>query len=169
MTTIFLAYSPQSLPHYYGDNALAQLQMLADVRLNRSDAPMTPEDLIRQAQNCQIIVSSRIPEVPAAVFDNLPNLLAYCRCAVDIRNIDVEAANRNGVLVTRATPGFSGSVSEWIIGVMIDLSRDISRTSYAYRRGEEPHIRMGRELRGATLGIVGYGTIAVYLTKIASA
>ena len=45
------------------------------------------------------------------------------RCAIDIRNIDVPAASRHGVLVTQASAGFIPSVSEWIIGVMIDLSR----------------------------------------------
>ena len=33
-------------------------------------------------------------------------LVAFLRCAVDIRDVDVEAASAQGVLVTRATPGF---------------------------------------------------------------
>ena len=169
MTTIFLSYSPQSLEHYYGSRALAQLQALADVRLNHRETQMTPDDLVREAGDCQIIVSSRIPEVPASVFDRLPNLVAYCRCAVDIRNIDVAAASRNGVLVTQATAGFAVSVSELILGGMIDLSRHLSHANIAYRRGVMPEIRMGRELRGATLGVVGYGAIARYLCKIAHA
>ncbi|HEY4072609.1 MAG TPA: NAD(P)-dependent oxidoreductase [Herbaspirillum sp.] len=169
MVSIFLAYSPQARIHYYGAHALAQLKTLGDVRLYHGESPITSDDLIALAKDCRIIIASRVPEVPAEVFAQLPELIAYCRGAVDIRNIDVGAASRNGVLVTQATPGFAGSVSEWIIGAMIDLSRDISRSSNAYKNGLAPAIRMGCELRGATLGVVGYGTIARYLCKIANA
>ena len=49
------------------------------------------------------------------------------RCAMDIRNIDVAAASAAGVLVTHASAGFGNSVAEWVLGVMIDLARHISR------------------------------------------
>jgi len=89
-----------------------------------------------------------------------------CRCAVDIRNIDVAAASAQGVLVTQASAGFMTSVSEWIVGVMVDLGRGISDAVLAYRAGRAPRVAMGRELRGATLGIVGLGQIGRTLADI---
>ncbi len=90
----------------------------------------------------------------------LPQLVALCRCAVDIRNIDVAAASAHGILVTQASAGFMASVSEWIVGVMIDLSRHISASGARLPRRPRSRRRvMGRELRGATLGIVGFGQI----------
>jgi len=169
MTTILLTHSPLARENYYGEPALQALRGLGEVRLNPGADPADPADLIRLAQGCQIIVSSRLAAAPAQVFDALPDLVAFCRVAVDIRNIDVAAASRQGVLVTHATPGFAASVSEWIIGVMIDASRDISRSAAAYWRGEMPAINMGRELRGATLGIIGHGHIGGYLAPLARA
>jgi D-3-phosphoglycerate dehydrogenase len=93
--------------------------------------------------------------------------VAFLRVAVDIRNIDVAAASREGVLVTQATPGFAASVSELAIGFMIDLGRRISQSVIEYRSGREAEVYMGRQLAGSTLGILGYGTIGEYLAKLA--
>ncbi|WP_050477839.1 hydroxyacid dehydrogenase [Herbaspirillum rhizosphaerae] len=169
MATIYLAYSPQTRVNYYGERALARLQALGEVRLNQTEIPLTPADLAREAAGCDIIVAPRIPAATAELFDNLPQLVAYCRGAVDIRTVDVAAAGRNGVLVTHATPGFAASVAEWVLGAMFDLSRNISDAVMAYRSGLVPEVRMGRELRGATLGVAGYGTIGQYLCRIAQA
>jgi D-3-phosphoglycerate dehydrogenase len=169
MADIYLAYSPETRANYYGDKPLALLRALGTVRLNDRETPLTPGDLARAAAGCDIIVAPRIPAATAEVFDHLPQLVAYCRGAVDIRNIDVDAASRNGVLVTRATPGFAASVAEWVLAAMFDLSRGISDAALAYRNGIVPAVRMGRELRGATLGVAGYGTIGQYLCRIAQA
>src|SRR5207248_613437 len=85
----------------------------------------------------------------------------------DIRNIDVGAASAAGVLVTRASPGFIQSVAELALGFMVDLSRGVSRTSADYHAGRTPEVRMGRQLAGSRLGIIGYGSIGRYLAGIA--
>jgi len=108
-------------------------------------------------------------EGPAAVFAQLPDLVAFVRCAVDIRNVDVGAASANGVLVTRASPGFVDSVAELTVGMMVDLARGISDATLAYRAGEQPAARMGRQLRGSTLGIIGYGHIGTRLAQLGQA
>ena len=70
------------------------------------------------------------------------------------------------MLVTRATPGFMASVSEMTLGMMIDLGRGITDATIAYRKGQEAEPRMGRQLHGATVGIMGYGAIARHLAPI---
>jgi D-3-phosphoglycerate dehydrogenase len=169
MTTIFLTHSPQTLENYYGQRALTQLRACATVKLNPARHVLSVDELVEAAQGCQIIVSSRETAAPAEVLERLPELAAFCRVAVDIRNIDVQAASQQGVLVTRATPGFDTSVGEWVIGVMIDLSRGLSRAAAGYWQGKPPEIAMGRELRGSTLGIVGYGFIGKRLAGMARA
>jgi D-3-phosphoglycerate dehydrogenase len=88
------------------------------------------------------------------------------RCAVDIRNVDVGAASAAGVLVTRASPGFVDSVAELALGLMVDLARGIADATLAYRAGEQPAARRGRQLRGSTLGIIGYGHIGTRLAQL---
>jgi len=167
--TVLLTHGASALAHYYGPHALAQLQALAVVRRRDDDKPWTDDALTAAAQGCDIIVSDRSVPAGAALLERLPQLVALCRCAVDIRNIDVAAASAQGILVTQASAGFMTAVTEWVVGTMIDLSRHISRAVHAWRSGAAPPIAMGRELRGATLGIVGYGQIGRCLADVAQA
>src|SRR6185503_20314649 len=75
-------------------------------------------------------------------------------------------ASRNGILVTQASAGFIPSVSEWIIGAMIDLGRRLSESTAAYRAGRVPAAEMGVQLEGATIGVIGYGQIARRLCEL---
>jgi D-3-phosphoglycerate dehydrogenase len=156
---VFLTHGPSALANYYGERALAALRAVAEVQLHDSDAPWTLDALAAAAQHCDIVVSDRRAEGPAALLQRLPRLAAFVRCAVDIRNIDVPAASALGILVTQASAGFAAAVSEWVFGTMIDLSRGISDAVGQYRAGANPAVGMGRELRGATLGVIGYGQI----------
>ncbi|MCY7319601.1 MAG: hydroxyacid dehydrogenase [Ramlibacter sp.] len=169
MARIFLTHPDEARRLYYGERALAGLQALGQVSLNTSGHELAVAELIEAAQGCEVIVSYRQTPGAAALFDALPALVAFSRCAIDIRNVDVAAASRQGVLVTQASAGFIASVAEWVVGAMVDLSRQISAASAAYHAGSTPPAAMGRELRGATLGVIGYGQIGRYLCSLGSA
>jgi len=166
---ILLTHSPEALGLYYGDRALAGLRALGDVVVHRGDAPLEGEALIEAARDCALVVSYRQSPAPAALFERLPGLVAFLRCAIDIRNIDVAAASRAGVLVTQASAGFVTSVSELVFGLMIDASRGITESTLAYRSGKVPPARTGRELKGATLGVIGYGQIGREVARLGKA
>jgi len=79
MTKIYLTHSPDALKNYYGDRALTQLRALGEVKLNPFDRPLSSDELIREAQGQDIVVASRDSAAPAALFDQLPELIAFCR------------------------------------------------------------------------------------------
>lgn len=166
MPTVFLTHSPDMLANYYGARALAALRKHATVKLNETGRVLDATSLAQAARGCEIIVSDRQTAGPAALFPLLPDLVAFLRVAIDIRNIDVQAASAHGVLVTHATAGFIASVAEMAVGMMIDCGRDITRSTIDYRSGREAEPRMGRQLKGATLGIMGYGAIGEYLGRL---
>ena len=166
MTRIFLTHVPDMLKNYYGDRATAALGRLGELRVNPVGRVLDADALAEAARGCEIIVSDRQTPGPAAFFKQAPDLVAFLRCAVDIRNIDVSAASAEGVLVTRATPGFAASVAEMALGFMIDHARGITDATLVYRQGRAPDARMGRQLNGTSLGIIGYGVIGQYLAKL---
>lgn len=166
MTTIFLTHIPDMLANYYGPRALAALRALGEVRLNETGKVLDAQALAKAAAGCAIIVSDRQTPGPAEFFPLAPDLVAFLRVAVDIRNIDVKAASAQGVLVTHATPGFIASVAEQAIGFMIDCGRNISASAATYHAGQVPEARMGRQLKGSTVGIIGYGVIGEYLAPL---
>jgi D-3-phosphoglycerate dehydrogenase len=166
MATILLTHADDARALYYGAEALTRLRALGEVRLNETGRALATAQLLELARGCEVIVSDRITEGPAAVFEQLPDLVAFVRCAVDIRNVDVGAASASGVLVTRASAGFIDAVAELAVGFMVDLARGITAATVAYRAGAGAAARMGRQLRGSTLGIIGYGQIGRRLAQL---
>ena len=166
MPRIFLTHPPEALANYYGERAVAGLQGLGEVRFNSAGRELSTKELIEAARGCAVIVSYRQTPGEAELFRNAPDLVAFSRCAIDIRNVDVAAASAAGILVTQASAGFVASVSEWVIGAMVDLGRRITASTESYHAGEVPHGLLGIELKGSTLGILGYGQIGRNLAEL---
>src|SRR5205085_6465430 len=166
---IFLTHVPDMLENYYGPRALAEMRKHGEVRVNTSGKVLDAKALAEAAKGCEIIVSDRQTPGPAEFFPLAPDCCAFLRVAVDIRNIEVDAASAQGVLVTRATPGFMASVSEMAIGFMIDCGRKITEQVIDYRNGLDPEPRRGVQLNGATVGLMGFGAIAQHLAPICQA
>ncbi|MBC7437604.1 MAG: hydroxyacid dehydrogenase [Bdellovibrionales bacterium] len=169
MTRILLTHPVIVRPNYFPPASLAALAALGDLTVNESGLEWSTEELIAHARDCDIVVNYRETPAGAAIFDSLPRLKAWVRVAVDIRNIDIAAASRNGVLVTNASGVFVSSVAEWTIAAMIDVGRRFSDSIAAYHAGRVPVPVMGPELKGATVGIIGYGRISRYLVDLALA
>ena len=124
------------------------------------------QELIAAARGCELIISYRQTPGETELFRNSPDLVAFSRCAIDIRNVDVAAASEMGILVTQASAGFIASVAEWNVGAMVELGRGVSATNASYHAGNVPAAPMGRQLRGATLGVIGYGRIGRYQCEL---
>ena len=162
---ILLTHPPAARELYYGARALAALQALGPVRLNAGGA-LVGDALVVAAAGCRVIVADRAVPAPGALFAALPGLVAFVRNAVDIRTVDVDGASAAGVLVTQASPGFVPAVAELVVGLMVDLCRGVSVAAAHYRAGRQPPVRMGRQIAGSTVGIVGYGAIGRRLAGV---
>lgn len=164
---ILLTHTDEARALYYGPRAQSALEALGvPVRLNTTGSPLEGEALIEAAQGMRLIVADRAVPAPATLFAALPDLVAFIRGAVDIRTVDVAAASAHGVLVTHASPGFVAAVCELVLGLMVDLSRSVSDAVAAYRAGRQPPVRMGRQIAGSTVGVIGYGAIGHRLAQV---
>jgi D-3-phosphoglycerate dehydrogenase len=166
---ILLAHAQEERDLYYGEEALAGLRALGDVRLNLSGKPLAGPELIAAASGCAIIVGDSKATADASLFAAVPDLVAYVHGHVDLRRVDVAAASANGILVTRASAGFGPAVAELVVGFMIDLSRGITRSTLLWRSGGDPRPHLSSQLSGKTLGIIGYGHIGRHLARLAGA
>ena len=166
---LLLSHVPRARAQYYGARALARLQALVDVVLHEGEAPLDPAGLIAAAREVDLIIADRATPVSGEIFAALPRLKAVMRSAIDIRNIDVAAASSAGVLVTHAEAGFVQSDVELALGFLVDLSRGVSRAAADYHAGRLPEIRVGRQLGGSTVGIIGYGRISRALAPLLAA
>lgn len=170
MTRVLITHNRDLLDNFYSARAVERLREFVDVKMNGTDEPLRGDALVEAALDCDIVISDRLAPGTAEVFDRLPKLAAYLRCAVDIRNVDVAAASRNGILVVRCSAGYAQAVSELALGLMIDLARKISESTASYKDGLADHpMVLGRQLYGSTIGVVGYGAIGRRIVDLAMA
>ncbi|MBK5331002.1 MAG: hypothetical protein JJD93_03475 [Ilumatobacteraceae bacterium] len=165
MLTAFLTHNPEDLVAYYG-RALPELKSIAEVVCNPVDRDLSTAELIAAARGCDVIIAHRSTPGDAAVFNELPGVIAFLRCAVDISTIDVPAASSAGVVVGHAEKSFVASTAELALALMLDLARNLTESTIDYRQVVQPPQRPGRQLRGRTAGIIGYGAIGSYLADL---
>lgn len=98
-----------------------------------------------------------------------PQLKVIARAGVGLDNLDTKAAQRLGVPVVFAPGGNADTVAEHTIALILDLVRGITRQSRAVAEGRwEERVRYsGNELRGLTLGVLGFGSIGQRVARFA--
>jgi D-3-phosphoglycerate dehydrogenase len=132
-----------------------------------SDIMMEQAELIERIKDIDgyIFGMEFITEVVLAVAKNLKII---CKHGVGLDNVDYQAAQRHQVVVTNCPGLNSNSVAELVIGLMIGLSRQISRCDAEMRRYIWSSFS-GKEIAQKTLGIIGMGAIGKILAKYARA
>ncbi|HYD27371.1 phosphoglycerate dehydrogenase [Brevundimonas sp.] len=126
--------------------------------------------LIERIKGVHVLGVRSRTQVSARVLDAADKLMAVAAFCIGTNQIDLEAAAERGVAVFNAPWSNTRSVVELAIGLAIALLRDVTDKSAAMHRGEWNKSATGsRELRGKTLGIVGYGAIGSQLSVLAEA
>jgi phosphoglycerate dehydrogenase-like enzyme len=140
---------------------------------------------LRERASVDIFTESRIPvhlltgydalvanrertRFPRPVLDQLPNLRIIAQTGNHVYHIDMQAAQERGVIVAKATGGFSRGAAELTFGLMIAVMRGVATNDAAMRAGGWPS-PLGRVLHGKTLGIVGLGHVGRAVAQLASA
>jgi D-3-phosphoglycerate dehydrogenase len=111
-------------------------------------------------------------KVRQALIDASPNLKVICRGGVGIDNIDHEYALTKGIPTYNTPAASSGSVAELVFAHFFGLSRDVQRSNNEMRQQSGDFNKLkkayanGQQLRGRTLGILGFGRIGVEAARI---
>jgi D-3-phosphoglycerate dehydrogenase len=168
---VLLTHNHDLLKHFYGNKAVEQLKALPiELIMNDSDEPLRGDALVKAAEGCEVVISDRLAAGPREVMSRLKDVKTFIRCAVDIRNIDVDAASDANILICRCSSGYADSVGEHAIALMLDLARGITRDAERYHAGEATHPMVFRkQLAGAHVGVIGYGSIGKRIVELALA
>ena len=148
----------------------AAVQRLEDAgyTVETAKGALGEDDLIERIRGVHVLGIRSKTMVTERVLQAADRLMAVAAFCIGTNQIDLPAASDHGVAVFNAPYSNTRSVVELAIGVMISLMRDVSDKSAAMHRGEWNKSATGsRELRGKTLGIVGYGAIGSQLSVLA--
>ncbi len=128
------------------------------------------DDLIEKIKGVHVLGIRSKTNVTARVLEAADRLLAVAAFCIGTNQIDLDACSDHGVAVFNAPYSNTRSVVELAIGLTITLMRDVVDKSAAMHTGKWNKSADGsRELRGKTLGIVGYGAIGSQLSVLAEA
>jgi len=126
------------------------------------------DDLIAAIKGVHVLGIRSKTTVSRRVLEEADRLMAVAAFCIGTNQIDLEAAADHGVAVFNAPYSNTRSVVELAIGLMIVLMRDVPDKSAAMHVGKWNKSATGsKELRGKTLGIVGYGAIGSQLSVLA--
>jgi D-3-phosphoglycerate dehydrogenase len=121
------------------------------------------------ADSDALIVRSAV-KVTKDVLAKAPKLRIIGRAGVGVDNVDIEAATAAGVLVMNTPGGNAVSVAEHTLALMLSMARAIPQASVSTKSGKwEKKKFLGNELRGKTLGVIGFGSIGREVVKRAKA
>jgi len=153
--------------------ALRRLAECARVDLWDDDAPPPHADLVKRSRGCDAILTMVSDRIDAALFRQAPHLRVVSNLAVGLDNIDLAAATRAGVAVGH-TPGvLADTTAELAIALMFAVARRVVEADRFVRarrwRMWTPRLMLGRDLAGATLGIIGFGSIGRAVARRAAA
>ncbi|RLG47688.1 MAG: D-glycerate dehydrogenase [Thermoproteota archaeon] len=146
------------------ERGLSKIREHFEVDLWPEEAPPPKEVIIERVKDKDALVSLLTDPIDAEVMDAAPNLRIIAQYAVGFDNIAVEEATKRGIYVTN-TPGvLTETVADFAFGLMLAVARRIVECDKYVRGGQwkvgwHPLMMIGRDVYGATLGIVGLGRI----------
>jgi D-3-phosphoglycerate dehydrogenase / 2-oxoglutarate reductase len=121
---------------------------------------LSRDDVMALIPQAAAMIIRSATTVDAEMLAVAPNLKAIARAGVGVDNVDLGAATERGVVVMNTPDGNTISTAEYTLGIMLALARHIP---YGYESMQEGRwdrkAFMGVELRGKTLGLIGYGRI----------
>ncbi len=128
------------------------------------------EELLREIADCEALIVRSGTRVTRAVIEAGAHLKVIARAGTGVDNVDVEAATARGIVVMNAPSGNTIAATEHTMALMLALARRIPSADRSLKAGEWQRGRfLGVELRGKTLGLIGYGRIGREVGRRASA
>ncbi len=147
--------------------------LLEDAGFHVETEHIPQADLMRLLPEYDAITVRSATKVRKELIDACPNLKVIARGGVGVDNIDVAYAREKGIEVITTPAASSQSVAELAIGHMFSLSRFLHLSNREMATGDFKKLKNvysgGTELRGKTIGIVGFGRIGQEVARIALA
>ena len=149
---------------------LERLQTRFEVLDNQQDVLWSQPELIARLQGKVCAVTHGSDRIDATLLDACPQLRAVCNVGVGYNNIDVEACNQRGVLVTNTPDVLTETTADFGFALLMATARRIAESD-RYVRARQWNktgiydMLLGADVHGSTLGIFGMGRIGQAIAR----
>lgn len=160
-----IAVTPRSLSKG-GHPALAPLTAAGFELVFPAPGQMPTLEQLKQTLPDCVGYLAGVEPIPAEVLQLCPHLKVISRNGVGVDNIDLAAAEAQGIVIERAVGGNARGVAELAIGLMLAGLRQIPWSDRQLKAGGWAR-QKGIEVQGRTLGVIGCGQIGKYVAQLA--
>ncbi|MBK9163921.1 MAG: phosphoglycerate dehydrogenase [Acidobacteria bacterium] len=152
------------------DAAVREFGLGGYTEVRRLGGAVSEAELVKAVKGVHVLGIRSKTQVTRGVIEAADKLLAIGAFCIGVNQVDLKAATETGVAVFNAPHANTRSVAELIIGLCVMLIRKISDKNTAAHRGEwQKDAKGAYELRGKTIGIIGYGNIGSQVSNMAEA
>ena len=131
---------------------------------------ITSEQLTKIVSNYDALIVRSRTKVTKEIIEAGRQLRGIGRAGAGLDNIDLETAQKKGIMVFNVPGAGANAAAELTIGLIVSLARTIPRADHSMKEGKWIKKQfMGWELRDKTLGIIGLGNVGGRVAKIAKA
>ena len=128
---------------------------------------LEPDELKSIIDDYDGILIRSATKLTADILENCSNLKVIGRAGVGVDNVDLDVATKNKIIVMNTPLGNLEATAELTVGLMFSLYRHIHNANASTHEGKWEKAKfMGTELKGKTLGIVGFGNIGQRVAEI---
>ena len=172
METLRTSYPKEKIRILFLENisegAVKNFRNQGYTKVDKINKSLSEEDLIKEIKDVHILGIRSKTRITKNVLDAAKKLQAIgCFCA-GVNQVDLKEATKNGVVVFNAPYSNTRSVAELVIGAAIMLLRRVPDKDKAAHNGLWAKDSKGSyELRGKTMGIIGYGNIGMQVSVMA--
>ena len=139
---------------------------LTNIGINVDFKPsISKHDLVQIIGNYDMLLGRVRLSIDKSLIHKGKKLKMVIRTATGIENIDVEELNKNDIILVSAPGASVESVAELSVCLMIMAARNVYNDVYSLKNGAFKR-EMGMELKGKTLGIIGFGRIGIKLAEL---
>jgi D-3-phosphoglycerate dehydrogenase / 2-oxoglutarate reductase len=150
------------------DAAVEELRAGGYANVQKINGALSEAELVKAVKGAHLLGIRSKTHISKNVINAADKLLGIGCFCIGVNQVDLKAATEKGVAVFNAPHANTRSVAELVIGLCVMLIRKIPDKNAAAHRGEWLKEAKGSfELRGKTLGIVGYGNIGSQVSAMA--
>jgi len=133
-------------------------------------APPPKKTIIEKAKNVDALATLLSDKIDAEVFDAAPKLKIVSQMAVGFDNIDLQEATKRGIYVTNTPEVLTDTTADFAWALIMAVARRVVEADKYVHTGQwkvgwHPDMMTGRDVHGATIGIVGAGRIGYAMAK----
>ena len=143
--------------------ALDRLGARHEVEIWPDPLPPPPAELATRVRDCEGLLAMLTDDVGARLIGAAPSLRAIANYAVGTDNVDLAAATAAGIPVGNTPDVLTEATADLAFALLLAAARHLPAAEAAVRAGEwvtwQPGAFLGRDVGGATLGVVGLGRI----------